>query len=54
MNEPSPPRALVLDTSVAVKIYLPESLMEEARRLRASVDDETAELIAPSTIQPEL
>lgn len=45
-------RLLVLDTSVAVKFYLSESLMEEAGRLRTAVDEE-AELIAPSTIQPE-
>ncbi|MDQ3375408.1 MAG: type II toxin-antitoxin system VapC family toxin [Actinomycetota bacterium] len=53
MNDPSP-RTLVLDTSVAVKFYLPKSLMEETRRLRTLVEDEAAELIAPSTIQPEL
>ncbi len=53
MKDPSP-ATLVLDTSVAVKFYLPENLMEEARRLRALVDDEAAELVAPSTIQPEL
>lgn len=44
---------LVLDTSVAIKFYLAEDLMEEAGRLRTAVAEEAAELIAPSTIQPE-
>jgi predicted nucleic acid-binding protein len=47
------PPLLVLDTSVAVKFYLSESLIEEAGQLRTAVDDEELELIAPSTIQPE-
>lgn len=47
------PRPLVVDTSVAVKFYLPEEFMEEARRLRDTVDDGLVEMIAPNTIQPE-
>jgi predicted nucleic acid-binding protein len=44
---------LVLDTSVAVKWYLPEERDEEARVLLAAVDAGTVELLAPSTIGPE-
>jgi predicted nucleic acid-binding protein len=43
----------VVDTSVAVKFYLPEEFMEEARRLRDTVDDGLVEMMAPSTIHPE-
>lgn len=53
MSDRETPRVLVLDTSVAVKFYLAEDLMEEAGQLRTAVADEAAELIAPSTIQPE-
>lgn len=48
------PRELVLDTSVAVKFYLPEESREEALRLLASVGTGGTKLLAPSTIQPEL
>ncbi len=53
MSENATPRALVLDTSVAVKFYLTEDLMEEAQQLRTVVDAGAGELIAPGTIQPE-
>ncbi len=57
MTEPGsssePPLSLVLDTSVAVKWYLPEELHDEAIGLlrRAEVGD--VELLAPGTVQPE-
>ncbi|GEM_PF-83892 len=47
-------RLLVLDTSAAVKWYLPEDQREEALRLLAQVDNGGVELLAPSTIGPEL
>lgn len=48
------PRELVLDTSVAVKFYLPEEWREEALALLAAVGESRAKLLAPSTVQPEL
>lgn len=47
------PRPLVVDTSVAVKFYLPEDGHEEAVRLLDAADASTAELLAPGTIFPE-
>lgn len=54
MSERGTTRPLVLDTSVAVKFYLPEELREEAMALLAAVGDAFPELLAPGTIQPEL
>jgi predicted nucleic acid-binding protein len=48
------PRELVLDTSVAVKFYLPEEWREEALTILAAVGEGEAKLLAPSTVQPEL
>lgn len=53
MSEREGPRPLVLDTSVAVKFYLPEDLREEALTLLAAVGEEIPDLLAPSTVQPE-
>ncbi|MGI8910600.1 MAG: type II toxin-antitoxin system VapC family toxin [Rubrobacteraceae bacterium] len=47
------PRALVLDTSVAVKFYVPEELREEALSVLAAAESGALELVAPSTLQPE-
>lgn len=47
------PRLLVVDTSVAVKCYLPEDGHEEAVRLLDAADASTIELLAPGTIFPE-
>lgn len=44
---------LVLDTSVAVKFYVPEELREEALDILAAAEAGDLELIAPSTVQPE-
>lgn len=54
MSEVKPARELVLDTSVAVKFYLPEEGREEALALLAAVGEGEAKLLAPSTVQPEL
>jgi predicted nucleic acid-binding protein len=54
LSERAAPRELVLDTSVAVKFYLPEDLREEALALLSAVGEGAAQLLAPSTIQPEL
>lgn len=54
MSDPASSRLLVLDTSVAVKFYLQEELQDEARGLLTAVEAGSIELIAPSTIQPEL
>ncbi len=54
MKEERLPRELVLDTSVAVKFYLPEEGREEALALLAAVGEGEARLLAPSTVQPEL
>ncbi len=54
MSESAPaPRTLVLDTSVAVKFYVPEELREEALDVLAAAESGDLELIAPSTLQPE-
>jgi predicted nucleic acid-binding protein len=47
------PRALVLDTSVAVKWHLEEEHSHEAARLLDAAGAEISELLAPSTLQPE-
>ncbi len=54
LSEERLPRELVLDTSVAVKFYLPEEWREEALALLAAVGESRAKLLAPSTVQPEL
>ena len=54
MREARVPKPLVLDTSVAVKWYLPEDLREEALELAARMGAGEVELFAPSTIGPEL
>ena len=50
-SEPSP--VLVLDTSVAVKWYLPEDLHDEAIDLLRHAEAGNIELFAPGTVQPE-
>ena len=52
-EQSSPPRTLVLDTSVAVKFYVREGLHEEALAVLAAAESGAIELIAPSTLQPE-
>jgi len=47
------PRPLVVDTSVALKFYLPEEGHEEAVRLLEAEEAGVAELLAPGTILPE-
>lgn len=54
MSKRTAQRELVLDTSVAVKFYLPEEWREEALALLAAVGDSRVKLLAPSTVQPEL
>lgn len=49
----SVPRTFVLDTSVAVKWYLPEELHEEAIRLARRAQTGDVELLAPGILQPE-
>jgi predicted nucleic acid-binding protein len=44
---------LVLDTSVAVKFYVPEELREEALEVLAAAEAGYLELVAPATLQPE-
>lgn len=44
----------MLDTSVAVKFYVPEKGYEQARRLLAVVENNEVKLLAPSTIGAEL
>jgi predicted nucleic acid-binding protein len=46
-------RLLVVDTSVALKFYLPEEGHEEAVRLLEAEETRAAELLAPGTILPE-
>ena len=46
-------RPLVVDTSVALKFYLPEEGHEEAVGLLEAAEAGTAELLAPGTILPE-
>lgn len=57
MTEPSsnfePSLPLVLDTSVAVKWYLPEELHNEAVALLRHGEAGDVELLAPGTVQPE-
>lgn len=53
MSEQRSPRQLVLDTSVAVKFYLPEELDDEAVRLLEAAESGEVEFSAPSTLQPE-
>ncbi len=57
MTEPGsssePPPSLVLDTSVAVKWYLPEELHDEAIVLLRRAEAGDVDLLAPGTIQPE-
>ena len=47
------PRTLVLDTSVAVKFYVPEELREEALEVLGAAEAGYLELVAPATLQPE-
>lgn len=54
MSEVKPARELVLDTSVAVKFYLPEEGRADTLALLAAVGEGEAKLLAPSTVQPEL
>ncbi len=44
----------MLDTSVAVKFYVPEEGHEQARELLAVVEDSGVKLLAPSTVGAEL
>lgn len=53
MSESVVPRLFVLDTSVAIKWYLPEERDEEARELLSLLEAGEIELLAPDTIQPE-
>jgi predicted nucleic acid-binding protein len=46
-------RPLVVDTSVALKFYLPEEGHEEAVELLEAADAGAVELLAPGTILPE-
>jgi predicted nucleic acid-binding protein len=46
-------RLLVVDTSVALKFYLPEEGHEEAVRLLGAEESGAAKLLAPGTILPE-
>jgi len=46
-------RTLVLDTSVAIKFYLPEELRDEALLLLSRMEAGDAVPLAPSTVQPE-
>jgi predicted nucleic acid-binding protein len=48
------PHTLVLDTSVAVKFYVPEELREEALEVLGVAEAGYLELLAPATLQPEL
>ena len=52
-SSPEPPQPFVLDTSVAVKWYLPEELHDEAVGLLRRTEVGDIGLLAPSTIQPE-
>lgn len=53
MREQKAPHPVVLDTSVAVKFYLPEELDDEAARLLQAAESGAVEFSAPSTLQPE-
>lgn len=52
-SSPEPSQPFVLDTSVAVKWYLPEELHDEAVGLLRRAEAGNVELLAPGTIQPE-
>lgn len=52
-SSPEQPRPFVLDTSVAVKWYLPEELHDQAIGLLRRAEAGGVELSAPGTIQPE-
>jgi len=52
-SSPEPPRPFVLDTSVAVKWYLPEELHDQAIGLLRRAGAGGIELYAPDTVQPE-
>ncbi len=43
----------MLDTSVALKLYVPEELREEALNVLAASESGRLGLVAPSTLQPE-
>lgn len=47
------PRQLVVDTSVAVKFYVPEEGREKALELLAAAHRGSVELLAPGTLLPE-
>lgn len=47
------PRPLVLDTSVAIKFYIPEDLAGEAARLLETAEAGAIEFLAPGTLHPE-
>lgn len=53
MSETGERSPLVLDTSVAVKFYVPEEGYEQARELLAAVEGGGVRLAAPSTIGAE-
>lgn len=53
MSERREPKPLVLDTSVAIKFYLPEDSRDEALSLLAAVGETVSGLLAPGTIGPE-
>jgi predicted nucleic acid-binding protein len=53
VSEQGIPSEFVLDTSVAVKFFLPEVMREEALRLLSAVEIGEVKLLAPSTLQPE-
>ena len=44
---------LVIDASVLIKFYVPESLSDRAGRLLANVEKKDIELLAPDLIYPE-
>lgn len=52
-SSPEPPQPFVLDTSVAVKWYLPEELHDQAIGLLRRAEAGDIELFAPGTVQPE-
>ncbi len=52
-QQPAESRSFVLDTSVAVKWYLPEEGHEDAIELLKRAESEEVGLLAPSTIYPE-
>ncbi len=54
MSEPGERTPVVLDTSVAVKFYVPEEGHEQARELLSTVEGGDLGLLAPSTIGAEL